>query len=613
MAIEGEALYRALLAASPDMSVFVFGPDLRYILADGAAFHRLGWRLEDIVGRRPTELLSDGSGAQLEEQMRAALAGETRFHDHIGIRDAAAFWRSTVGPVRDEAGTVVAGLIVSRDVALVRAAERGRRESDERFAVALEAAPVTVFAQDRDLRFTWANKTRLNPDVASILGKTDEDVLPPEAARRTVAAKREVLGTGRPVRLLFETPTATGARSFDMTLSAARDDTGEIVGVVGAALDVTELRASERHLHDALEAMLDSVTVQEPVVDENGTIVDFRITYATANAVDFAGRVRSQMIDRTLRELYPDLGDDFISTYVDVLRTGQGVRFTAFPYPAADGRELLYDLGVSRVGESLLVVWREVTDREADRLLLARAAAVRSISEELQHGLLPSAPPEVPGMHFAATYHPAMETAEVGGDWYDVVLHPVQDTNEAVVDVIVGDVEGHDGHAAALMARYSTLLRAACRRRESVDAVMEEVRELHSSLDSERCATVVLARVDVASGSVAVARAGHPPPLVRRASGSVEVLDLPVSAPIGAPSGAAGVGSVELEPGATLVMFSDGLLDPHADPDDALARIAAIVGGAPADRPDDLVSALAEHARRHQPSDDVVVLAALRL
>src|SRR4051794_23242072 len=120
----GDALYRGLLHASSDPTVFVFGSDLRYILAGGVAFERLGWRLEDIVGRRPSDLLSDGSGTLLEEQMRAALAGESRVYDHVGIRDADAFWRSTIAPVRDDAGTVVAGLILSRDVAPVRAAER---------------------------------------------------------------------------------------------------------------------------------------------------------------------------------------------------------------------------------------------------------------------------------------------------------------------------------------------------------------------------------------------------------------------------------------------------------------------------------------------------------
>ncbi|HWC34001.1 MAG TPA: PAS domain-containing protein [Mycobacteriales bacterium] len=610
--VGGEALFRALVAASPDLTVFVFGSDLRYISAGGSAFERLGWRLTEVVGHRPTDLLDDGSGELLEEQMRAALAGETRVFEHPGIRNGAGFWRSTVSPVRDQDGAVVAGMVVSRDVGPVLAAERGRRESEERFAVALEAAPVTVFAQDRDLRFTWANKTVLNPSVAFILGKTDAEVLPPEAAAASIAAKSEVLETGEPVRVLFEAPTPAGPRWYDMTISPARDEAGAVIGVVGAALEVTELRSSEHQLQVALEAMLDSVTVQKPVLDETGEVVDFRITYATENAVDFAGRGRSELIDRTLRELFPELGDDFIAAYVGVLQTGQGVHFTAFPYPDGEGRELLYDLAVSRVGESLLVTWREVTEREANRVLIARSTAVRSVSEELQRGLLPSAPPDIPGVRFAAVYHPALETAEVGGDWYDVVRHPRDEATAGVVDVIVGDVEGHDGHAAALMARYSTLLRAACGRRESVEAAIDELRTFHDSLDGERLVTISLARIDLDSGQVDVMSAGHPPPILCREDGRVEVVEVAVDPPVGAPGEPGPIARLQLDPGATLVMFSDGLLDPYADPDDAYRHIAGIVRGVDPARPEDMVAALADHAMGHQPSDDVVVVAAHR-
>jgi hypothetical protein len=378
-----------------------------------------------------------------------------------------------------------------------------------------------------------------------------------------------------------------------------------------AGEDRTELSAGEGHLHDALEAMLDSVTIQQPVYDHAGQVVDFRITYATENALDFAGRRRAELIDRTLRELFPELGDDFIAAYVHVLNTGQGVHFNAFAYPGPDGDELLYDLAVSRLGGSLLVTWREVTEREVNRLAIAGAAAVRAVSEQLQRGLLPSAPPEVPGMRFAATYHPAMETAEVGGDWYDVVRHSV-DPADDVVDVIVGDVEGHDGHAAARMARYSTLVRAACCRREPVEAVVGELREFHATVDSERLVTIALARVIVATGEVTVSSAGHPPPLVRRASGEVEVVDLSVDPPVGAPGDHAGLGHLQLERGATLVMFSDGLLDPQVDPDDAYRAIASIVADASPDCPEEVVAALENYARGHQPSDDVVVVAAHR-
>lgn len=611
-AVDLEAVWAAVLEASPDVSVFVFDADLRYSVVAGGAFSRLGWRAEEIVGRRPTELLSAESGAELEAHMRAALAGEVRQHEHPGIRDVAAVWSSTVAPVRDAAGAVVAGIVISRDVAAVRAAQRAWRESEQRFAVALEAAPVMVFAQDRDLRFTWASKTFLTPTVEEILGRTDEAVLPAESVAATVPAKRAVIAAGVGQRLMFEAPAEDGTRFFDLTLEPTRDEAGQVTGLVGAALEVTGLRTSEQRLRAALESMLDSVTLQHPVRDERGEVVDFRIGYATANALDFANRGRDELVGKTLRELYPHLGDEFLTTYEQVLRTGEPLHVTAFPYDDEAGATKLYDLGVSRVGDMLLVVWRDVTEREEGRVALAHSRAVRSVSEQLQRGLLPPPPPAVAGLLFASTYHPATETAEVGGDWHDVVPRAGDDVARTV-DVIVGDVEGHDGEAAALMARLSTLIRADSRRGGAMEDILADLRSFHEGLGNERLATVAIARLDLERDVLDIMSAGHPLPLLRRAGGDIERVTAAVGPPVGAPGEEPAPTPVPFAAGDTLVLFSDGLLDPHADTDDALDHIAQVVARTGVDDLQRLVQTLTEETRAYQPSDDVVVVAVQRV
>jgi serine/threonine-protein kinase RsbW len=135
---------------------------------------------------------------------------------------------------------------------------------------------------------------------------------------------------------------------------------------------------------------------------------------------------------------------------------------------------------------------------------------------------------------------------------------------------------------------------------------------VHGNLDSERLVTIALARIDVRSGAVTLASAGHPPPLVCRPGGRVETVDLSVDPPVGAPRHSGVAGTFQLEPGATLVMFSDGLLDPHADPDDAYRAITELVAGVELSRPDELVRVLSAYARGHLPSDDVVIVAAHR-
>jgi serine phosphatase RsbU (regulator of sigma subunit) len=284
----------------------------------------------------------------------------------------------------------------------------------------------------------------------------------------------------------------------------------------------------------------------------------------------------------------------------------------AFPYTADDGVTSLYDLAVSRVGEGLLVVWRDVTDRERERAAAAHADAVRASSEQLQRGLLPPPPPDVAGLRFAATYRPATETAEVGGDWYDAVT-VTAGPDAGAVDVVVGDVEGHDGEAAALMARLSSVIRADSRRGADVETIIRDLEVFHAGLGTERLASVVIARLRPDDGGVVVASAGHPLPLVVQADGTTVAAPVTTAPPLGAGGVAPTAASVQLDRGDTLLLFSDGLLDPGLDPDEALARIIAAIATCGVEDLQRLTDELAGGTRGFEPSDDVVVMAVTRL
>jgi len=192
--------------ALPDTALMVFGRDLRYQVVAGAGITRFGWRRQDILGRRPSEILPAGQAGILEAEMQRVLAGEARQFDARGVHDPGAVWSNTLTPLVTPDGTVVGGMIISREISGIRENERVHRQTEERFAVALAAAPVFAFAQDDQLRFTWAHKTSINPSTEVILGRTDEDVLPPEAAAESLAAKRRVLETGTGTRLVLKVP-----------------------------------------------------------------------------------------------------------------------------------------------------------------------------------------------------------------------------------------------------------------------------------------------------------------------------------------------------------------------------------------------------------------------
>lgn len=125
----------------------------------------------------------------------------------------------------------------------------------ERFRTALEAAKtVVVFNQDRDLRYTWIYNSKL-VSAEAVVGKTDLDLLPnDEDARTVLKLKQQVLASGTAVQQEVCVWTGDVPQYFDMVIAPLRDNTGEIIGITCASIDVTERKARELEFLRALES-----------------------------------------------------------------------------------------------------------------------------------------------------------------------------------------------------------------------------------------------------------------------------------------------------------------------------------------------------------------------
>lgn len=117
-----------------------------------------------------------------------------------------------------------------------------------RYETALRGSQVTVYTQDRDLRYTSVSNPMLGRSVEEILGCTDEDILPPESRATMIAAKREVLASGQAKRLEIAIEGVSDLRWHDLHIEPLRNDRDEVVGLTCAAVDVTERKESEAHL-----------------------------------------------------------------------------------------------------------------------------------------------------------------------------------------------------------------------------------------------------------------------------------------------------------------------------------------------------------------------------
>ncbi len=199
---------------------------------------------------------------------------------------------------------------------------------------------------------------------------------------------------------------------------------------------------------------------------------------------------------------------------------------------------------------------RELADHVALAIDNARLfEREQNASRTLQLGLLGGELPEPDGAALTAAYRPGTVANEVGGDWYDAF-----ELGAGRLAILVGDVVGHDLEAAVAMGQ----LRGAVRALAALGGPAELLERLDSFVASLRggsMTTMAYAELDVASGVLRYACAGHPPPLAISAAGEPRLLWGGRSGPLGADIRSRLDESDRLEPGATLVLYTDGLIE----------------------------------------------------
>ncbi|MEW2573034.1 SpoIIE family protein phosphatase [Streptomyces sp. NPDC047070] len=220
--------------------------------------------------------------------------------------------------------------------------------------------------------------------------------------------------------------------------------------------------------------------------------------------------------------------------------------------------------------ESDRIVAEEVARRTALGLDNTRLhAAQADIAATLQRALLTDLP-AVPGLELAAHYEPAQRAAEVGGDWYDAFPLPGGDTA-----LVIGDVTGHDIQAASRMSELRNMLRALAvdRTEENPGQILQRLDTAQAHLVLADSATVILARLHPhgdGTWELSWSVAGHPPPLLLTTATTADYLTGPHAMLLGMrPTMERPTARMTLPPGATLVLYTDGLIESRTQNIDA--------------------------------------------
>jgi PAS domain S-box-containing protein len=553
-------LYRTIFEHVSDVTVFVFDDQLRYVLAAGAALQEAGWQPEDLLGHTPHDVLPAEEASELEEHFRAALRGETRHHEHEGLQRDDVLWFNTISPLTGPDGTVVGGLVISRDMAGIRKLEESRRHLAETARASTRRAAMERWRSER-LQFL----IQVNHALAATLDRRD-------VMRVVTRVAVPRLGDWCSIHVMLDpadkSPEVEVAHVDPEMVEYAR----ELIDTFpydpkGPAGVPRVLRTGEPEFLPDLS---------EELFEKLGT---------PAAAIEIVRKLQLRSVITV-----PLIKRSRIIGAMQFVRAGSEHGY--------DSEDLtLAEAMAGRVASSL----------ENHRLLEQQ----KDIAHTLQQSLLPDRLPKIPGVECGVAYRAGEEAAEVGGDFYD--LFEIDADRYAVV---IGDVCGSGPHAAALtwLARHN--LRSSAWRGDGPSAILSHLNDAIRRTESATFCTLIYGELRPESGGAVlnIANGGHPPPIIVPSSGDAWAMQ-----PLGPLAGVMEAAkfreeTIRIAPGDTIVLFTDGVTDlppPHALAGDELLGLVEEAVRSTA-HPQNAVARLLESLDTRTPftsrQDDVALL-----
>ncbi|MEU2433016.1 SpoIIE family protein phosphatase [Streptomyces sp. NPDC007861] len=586
-----------------------------------AAQDLLGYLPEQVVGRCATPLLVPEANWELADDLeRRVQAGEAvmgtlpaRHRDgHLVPME---MW---ICPTADPHGET--GILV---IAVETSAVLRMRDSLAALEGLFRQSPIGLAILGRDLRYARVNDAlaRMNGvSAAQHLGRRPTELVPGVNAVALERVMQKVLDDGRAVvdvRGTGRTPADPDRdRVWSCSYAPLLDGGGGSLGLIASLIDITDGQQAQLQAERARQRF----SLLAEAGTRIGTTLDLRQTAEEVVEVlvprladmadvlmleDMLGpdgaAVSAHGVVRRMAARFPDPSAPTAglavgmtaqipvgSVYEHVVVEGRPMNLTLADVPAlitAPGAERLRTYLSTEVGSARLVPLvargralgavvvsrirgREPFDEQDCVLideLVGRAAlnidnarmytGQREAALALQRSLTLKPLPDVAGLELMGRYLPA-SAHEVGGDWFDVIPLP-----GGRAGLVIGDVMGHGIRAAATMGQLRTAVRTLAGQDLPPDRMLSALDAAVADLGENEMATCVYAVHDPAAGRCLIARAGHPPPALVSADGTVTFVDGPAGTPLGAGGRHFRVEQTPLLPESLLVLYTDGLIE----------------------------------------------------
>ncbi|MHB9029678.1 MAG: PAS domain-containing protein, partial [Candidatus Latescibacterota bacterium] len=399
-----ESEFRILAHNSPD-GILRLDHDFKITYSNPAAAGMMGSSGKELLGKTPLDFSMPMHIVFMWQAgvERAFASGQKEsFKYEFDDLRIVHYLQITIVPELGSDEQVESVLAITRDISEQKKTGVTLRETEERFRLALESSPVTVFAQDGNLRYTWLCSSHPDWTIQKFFGRTDSDMFSDTEANHMTALKRQVLETGQPVRGEFEVTNSSGTVWLDATVVPLRNNEGQIIGVIGAALDITDRKQAEeererlleKEVHHSAEmsAILDSLPVGLSITDAGGRVVRMnafaeRLLGCSTEVIsgDIPERLRKFRITkpdgaafrRTESPTFRALHGEAVFSVIQALHRPEGALWlsvNASPFHAADGRLL-----------GAVTTFEDITARmRAEKALHAACEHIQAQSDELE-------------------------------------------------------------------------------------------------------------------------------------------------------------------------------------------------------------------------------------
>ena len=276
---ESETHFRALVEQASD-GIFIADSNGRYIDVNTAGAEMLGYTREELLQLSIADVVTKDEIERIPLEVARFAGGVTARSDWKFLRkDGAIFPGEVCGKLLPDGR--LQGIV--RDMTERKQAEEEMRRSEERFRVALKHSPITVFNQDRDLRYTWIYNPQLYWQHEAI-GKTDDEILGPVRADALTDLKQRVQKSGLSQRKDVTIPHNGRSYAFDVSIEPLFDAEGNAIGITGTCVDIARLREMADRLQDAkeklvqeksyLESEIQSELGFEEIIGQSGALLE---------------------------------------------------------------------------------------------------------------------------------------------------------------------------------------------------------------------------------------------------------------------------------------------------------------------------------------------------